>query len=343
MESDLNKNKVVYFLRFFTYNLIKAKYFEQKKQEELEKEELRIKQEIEIQKLRKRFSQYLDKISEEDLEKENFQRYLYIPPQLSLNQSSQQKQNFQQNQGHQQNQDPHKNQNLQQNKTQEALERLNQRNLHSGYLKSIRRLGPLNIMTPMSGSRNRIQNLRNSVIKKQINSFNTNNSYNQNSPKQNPQLNSQIENNLPRNSLNQNSLNQQNQTEVQGINFYSITPLIKDVTVTLIECYGPNKNIIIKKIGNTIKTSLVLSSEEIQSIIKSFADRARVPLIEGMLKAKVGDLSISAIISKSTNLSFVIAKKTPYSLIDDSRDILTYKPKDNQRLRTKGKYKALSS
>lgn len=87
-----------------------------------------------------------------------------------------------------------------------------------------------------------------------------------------------------------------------------IQALIDDPLVTSIECQGPKKNIIIKRNQQTVQTDIQLNDAEINAIIKDFSDKARIPLIEGMLRARVGNLQISAVISKKGSARFIITK-----------------------------------
>lgn len=92
------------------------------------------------------------------------------------------------------------------------------------------------------------------------------------------------------------------------MNIGKITALIKDPAVTSIECQGPNKAIIIKRNGQLMMTDIKLTKDEIESIIKEFSEKARIPLIEGLLRARVGNLQISAVISKVSASRFIITK-----------------------------------
>lgn len=93
------------------------------------------------------------------------------------------------------------------------------------------------------------------------------------------------------------------------INFGKITFLVRDPMIMYIECPGENKNVIIRKAGGVAtKTQITLSKVEIQGIIKSFAEKARIPVIEGMLKARVANLEISAVVSEVASPSFIIKK-----------------------------------
>jgi hypothetical protein len=92
------------------------------------------------------------------------------------------------------------------------------------------------------------------------------------------------------------------------INFGKILFLVRDPLVTYIECPGEKKNLIIKRAGSTAKTQITLVDEEIKEIIKSFSEKARIPLVEGTLNARVANLEISAIVSESMPPSFILKR-----------------------------------
>jgi hypothetical protein len=91
------------------------------------------------------------------------------------------------------------------------------------------------------------------------------------------------------------------------VDFGKIIFLVRDPLVTYIDCQGENKDIIIRKAGRVFKTQLTLNKQEIDSIIQSFSDKARIPLMEGMLKARFNNLEIAAVISQ-TSSSFILRK-----------------------------------
>lgn len=92
------------------------------------------------------------------------------------------------------------------------------------------------------------------------------------------------------------------------IDFDKITFLTRDHLVTYIECPGENTNIIIKRAGATLKTQITLNKEEIMNIIRSFSEKAKIPLIQGMLIARVNDLEISAVTSETLSPTFIIKR-----------------------------------
>ncbi len=89
-----------------------------------------------------------------------------------------------------------------------------------------------------------------------------------------------------------------------------------DNEVTEVECPGPGKFIFARKAGQVNLTKITLSQEEINEIIKSFSEKARIPVISGVFKTSVGNLTITAIISEFVGSRFIIYKASPYSLIE---------------------------
>lgn len=99
------------------------------------------------------------------------------------------------------------------------------------------------------------------------------------------------------------------------INFGKIIFLVKDPFISYIECPGEGQNVIIKKSGQTMKTQIILTKEEMITIIKDFSGKTRIPLIEGLLNARYENLELSAVVSEIITPSFIIRKNIPaYSL-----------------------------
>ncbi len=92
------------------------------------------------------------------------------------------------------------------------------------------------------------------------------------------------------------------------MNFGRIEQFIRDIYITSIECPGVDKEVIIKKSGQVMTTDIRLSKEEIDAIIADFSEKARIPLIEGLLRARIANLQISAVVSKIAESRFIITK-----------------------------------
>jgi len=92
------------------------------------------------------------------------------------------------------------------------------------------------------------------------------------------------------------------------IDFGKITPFIRDQVVSSLECRRADEKIMIKKLGQTISTEVKLNETEINSLIKAFSEKTRIPLTEGILKARFNNLEIFAVISKFSTSRFIITK-----------------------------------
>jgi hypothetical protein len=97
------------------------------------------------------------------------------------------------------------------------------------------------------------------------------------------------------------------------IELVKIDSLIKDFNVRTLECLGVDKPIIVSGRMGVKTTNISLSEEDINSIINKFSSESMIPLEEGIFRAVVGRLEISAIISHSTENKFMINKIEKYS------------------------------
>jgi len=95
-----------------------------------------------------------------------------------------------------------------------------------------------------------------------------------------------------------------------------IQELLKDPAVHMVECPGPEKNLLVKRYNRILVTRVTLTQKEITNIIADFSRKARIPLVRGILKAAVGNLVISAVTSEYVGSRFIMNKMTPYSFIE---------------------------
>lgn len=87
-----------------------------------------------------------------------------------------------------------------------------------------------------------------------------------------------------------------------------INLLLKDPMVKEIECNGPDQHILVRGVMGTKETNIVLTKEEIDQIIKTFSDAAKIPVHEGLFKVVVGRFVFSSIVSNITGSKFIINK-----------------------------------
>ena len=89
-----------------------------------------------------------------------------------------------------------------------------------------------------------------------------------------------------------------------------------DPTVSYIECPGPDKPLVIIRAGQKQFTKITLNAIEIKNLLETIAQKAHVPLMEGIFKAAVDNFMIHAVVSQLIGSRFVIKKQTPYSLLE---------------------------
>jgi len=114
------------------------------------------------------------------------------------------------------------------------------------------------------------------------------------------------------------SIKPQAQPLPEGFTLGKLDPLIRDPSIQSIECSGPNKNILVKRYNRFNTTKIILNQADITDVIESFSSQAKIPIVGGILKAVVGGLIISAVISEFVGSRFIINKITPYSMIQKS-------------------------
>jgi len=104
-------------------------------------------------------------------------------------------------------------------------------------------------------------------------------------------------------SLVKKNLEKRYQTGFEKINI-----LIKYPTVVSIECDGPEKNLIVRRIGGEKRTTAIkLTAGEINQTMQKFSQQANVPINNGIFKAVLDKLIISVIISDADS-KFLITK-----------------------------------
>lgn len=97
------------------------------------------------------------------------------------------------------------------------------------------------------------------------------------------------------------------------IDLIKLNPLVRDPKVKIIECHGPDQNLIVKGDMGTKKTKIILDKEEIDEVIQIFSKATKIPAQEGVYKVVIGKIILSAIISDVIGAKFIIKKMSPYS------------------------------
>lgn len=101
-------------------------------------------------------------------------------------------------------------------------------------------------------------------------------------------------------------------TTTQISSLTKLSPLIKDPAITEIECPGANESLLVKKGGAIQQTKVILTENEIKSILNEFSEKTKIPIIEGTFKAALDNLIMIAVISEILGPRFIIQKKNPF-------------------------------
>ena len=101
----------------------------------------------------------------------------------------------------------------------------------------------------------------------------------------------------------------------KAIDLGKLNPLITDRLVRVIECNGPDERIIVMGAMGRKSTKIILTKEEIDDMIKRFSQAAKIPVNEGVFRVVLGNLILSAIVSKIIGSKFLIRKIAPGPVI----------------------------
>lgn len=94
----------------------------------------------------------------------------------------------------------------------------------------------------------------------------------------------------------------------KNFNLGKLEPVLNDSFVSSIECQGAGKFLLVRKSNRVSVAKISLTEQEINEIINNFSKQAKIPLISGILKAAVGNLIISAVVSEAVGSRFIINK-----------------------------------
>jgi hypothetical protein len=91
------------------------------------------------------------------------------------------------------------------------------------------------------------------------------------------------------------------------IDLLKLNPLINDPAVMVIEG-NPDEKVRVTGTMGTKPTGIFLTKEDIDNIINKFSGASKIPINEGIYRVAVGNLNLSAIISKNIGSRFIIKK-----------------------------------
>jgi len=87
-----------------------------------------------------------------------------------------------------------------------------------------------------------------------------------------------------------------------------LSSMINDPSISSIEYIGENLPIKINRMGRIQNTNIILSDEEIKSILIYISSRTKIPIDNQVFKVAIDNLLFNAIISKEVGTRFLIKK-----------------------------------
>ena len=96
--------------------------------------------------------------------------------------------------------------------------------------------------------------------------------------------------------------------KIPGLDLNQLNPLVTDPEISMIECSGENKNIIIKKQDKITQTSIKLTETQIRDMIYEISRYTKIPIMHNTIRVLVGNFLFEAIFSEITGSSFIFTK-----------------------------------
>ena len=91
-----------------------------------------------------------------------------------------------------------------------------------------------------------------------------------------------------------------------------IDSLLKDPTITHIECSGQGKPIFVVRGSQKLPTKIILNKQDIAQFLNLTSQKSGIPLIEGVFRVSVDNFIVNAVISESIGSRFIIKKSPVY-------------------------------
>jgi hypothetical protein len=93
-----------------------------------------------------------------------------------------------------------------------------------------------------------------------------------------------------------------------------LTRIFADPGVQMLNCPGPNKNILITRLGMVQTSQLSFNENEIKEFMNELSEKTRIPLIPGLIKVIFQNLIITAVVSEFVGTKFVAERRPQLSI-----------------------------
>lgn len=93
-----------------------------------------------------------------------------------------------------------------------------------------------------------------------------------------------------------------------------LNPILSNPAVQSINCPGPDKNLLVTRMGATQSIPISFTTNEINEFMKDISEKTRIPLLPGLFKVVFQNLIITAVVSEFVGTKFIIEKRAPQTL-----------------------------
>jgi len=88
-----------------------------------------------------------------------------------------------------------------------------------------------------------------------------------------------------------------------------LNKIFADPAVQVLNCPGPNKNVLITRLGMVQPSQISFNENEINDFMKDLSEKTRIPLIPGLIKVIFQNLIITSVVSEFIGTKFIAERR----------------------------------
>jgi hypothetical protein len=88
-----------------------------------------------------------------------------------------------------------------------------------------------------------------------------------------------------------------------------LTRIFSDPGIQMLNCPGPDKNILITRLGVVQTSQISFNENEIKEFMNELSEKTRIPLIPGLIRVIFQNLMITAVISEFVGTKFIAERR----------------------------------
>jgi hypothetical protein len=89
----------------------------------------------------------------------------------------------------------------------------------------------------------------------------------------------------------------------------ALNPILADPSVQNINCPGPDRYLLVTRMGLVQSSNMRFAAEDINNFMKDISQKTRIPLLPGLFKVAYGNYIVTAVVSEFVGTKFIIERK----------------------------------